>query len=336
MGNFIDLPNINPETLILDNEPAVKKAKNSTFDEKNYLNIRLAEGEEEKTIVIRLLPMDLKTGNPFVKIHVHNVQVPKEMVQPGQKPYKSYICLRKTEDIDHERFGRKCPFCDINYQAYQDFLKETDPVKKEDLKKLSIANKEDEAVIVRCIERGKENEGVKFWKFNIRNDKTDPYNQIIKLFNLRKEAAAKKGKVENILDIYEGKDLVVTITNGTSAPTITDDSERSPLSDDAEQMKTWIFDSKKWQDVFTCKTYEYLKLVSELRVPWYDKANNVWVDKKEFDAVRSEKSEKTAAADKAIEEAKAAIVQEQPAVKTENEKFIDSITDKDDEDGLPF
>ena len=138
------------------------------------------------------------------------------------------------------------------------------------------------------------------------------------------------------MDIYEGKDLVVTITNGTSAPTITDDSERSPLSDNAEQMKAWIFDTKKWQDVFTCKTYEYLKLVSELRVPWFDKANNVWVDKKEFDAVKNEKSEKAAEANKAIEEAKAAIVQEPTAAQVEKENFIDSITDKDEEDGLPF
>jgi hypothetical protein len=101
-------------------------------------------------------------------------------------------------------------------------------------------------------------------------------------------------------------------------------------------MKAWIFVTKKWQDVFTCKTYEYLKLVSELRVPWFDKVNNVWVDKKEFDAVKNEKSEKTAEADKAIEEAKAAIVQEPTAAQIEKENFIDSITDKDEEDGLPF
>ena len=48
-------------------------------------------------------------------------------------------------------------------------------------------------------------------------------------------------------------------------------------------MKKWIYDEKKWQDVFTCKDYDYLNLVSQMRVPWYDKKNGMWVDKEEFD-----------------------------------------------------
>lgn len=328
MGNLIDLPNINPDSLVFP-EKQEKSEKNSSFDEKNYLNIRLDKGETEKTLTIRLLPMDLQTGSPFVKIHVHNVMVPKEMVKPGQKPYKSYICLRKTDDIDHEKFGKKCPFCEINYQAYQDSTKETDPIKKKELQDLSIANKDREAVIVRCIERGKEDEGVKFWKFNIRADKTDPYNQIIKLYNFRKEAAEKKGKVENILDIYNGRDLIVTISaDGTSAPTIVDDSESSPLSTNDEQMKAWIYDKKKWQDVFTCKPYEYLKLVSEMRIPWYDKENNVWIEKVDK---TEEKKEEVNAINSEIEKAQQAVSE----VAEQKENLVDSITVNDGDD-LPF
>ena len=331
MGNLIDLPNINPESFVFDSKNDSKTTKNSNFDEKNYLNVRLSDGEKEKTLRIRLLPMDLKTGNPFVKIHVHNVQVPKEMVQPGQKPYKSYICLRKTDDIDHELLGNKCPFCELNYQAYQESLKETDPIKKKQHQDDSIANKEREAVIVRCIERGKEDEGVKFWKFNIRNDGTDPYNTIKKLYQFRKETAEKKGKTENILDIYEGRDLIVTITaEGTSAPTIVDDSERSPLSDNVEQMKAWIFDKKRWQDVFTCKPYEYLKLVSEMRIPWFDKANGVWVDKEEYENGRKEKVEK---ANEDISEANKTIQENVTKTETNND-FVASISVNDSD--LPF
>ena len=210
MGNAINLPNITPESIIFNNNDSSNNyAKAKSFDEKNYLNVRLADGETQKTITIRLLPMDLETGNPFVKIYMHNVRVPKEVSKSG---YKSYICLAKNHMIDHEKYGNKCPFCELNQNAYQESVKETDEIKKKNFQDISIANRAREAVIVRCIERGKENEGVKFWKFNLRNDKTDPYNTILKLYSLRKEEGARAGVNLNILDIYEGRDLNVTIT----------------------------------------------------------------------------------------------------------------------------
>ena len=279
MGNLVDLPNITPDSIVFGNK------KPSNFDVKNYLNVRLDEGQTEKTITIRLLPMDLSTGNPFVKIHVHNVQVPKELARPGQKPFKDYICLSKTKDIDHEKFGHKCPFCEINKSAYEEAEKCKDPIARKSWIDTSLDNKAREAVILRCIERGKENEGVKFWKFKLRDDKTDPYNQIIKLYQMRRDEAAKAGVELNILDIYNGRDLNVTITaEGTSAPQIVDSSISTPLSKDEEQMKKWIYDEKKWQDVFTCKPYEYLSLISEMKVPYYDKDKGVWVDRAVYNA----------------------------------------------------
>ena len=301
MGNQIQLPNINPDALVFNDEK--EKPAKEGFNLKNYLNVRLDEGETEKTLIIRLLPMDLKTGSPFVKIHTHNVKVPQEMVKPGDKNWKNYICISKTKDIDHEKYGSKCPFCELNRAAYNESTKETDAVKKKELQEISCSYLTKETVIIRCIERGKEDEGVKFWKFNIREkDKQDPYNQIIKLYNMRKEAAAKKGKVENILDIYNGKDLIVTITSndGTAAPNIVDDSSFCPLSEDEELMKKWIYDSKRWQDVFTCKPYEYLELVSQMRVPWYDKVTGKWVDKDEYQKKHSADTEEI---DKEIEDA---------------------------------
>ena len=329
MGNEIKLPNINLDAIVLDEEQKPEKKENS-FDAKNYLNVKLANGESEKTLTIRLLPMDLETGNPFAKLHVHNVKVPQEMVEAGKKPYKNYICLAKTEGVDHEKYGNKCPFCELNRASYLESVNETDPVKKKALQDISIENLSNEAVVVRCIERGKEDEGVKFWKFNIRRDKTDPYNQIIKLANMRKEQAAKKGKVENILDIYEGRDLNVTITEeGTSAPTIVDDSDRSPLSENEEQMKAWIYDKKKWQDVFTCKPYEYLNLVSQMRVPWFDKKNGVWVDKEEYENTYKSNTKDI---DKEIHEAQDEL--SKISDNAQKSELINSITVKDED--LPF
>ena len=353
MGNVIDLPNITPESF-LNNGSDERKPSNG-FNSKNYLNVRLDEGETEKTLTIRLLPMDLKTGNPFVKVHVHNVQVPKELVKKGQKPFKDYICVAKTEDVDHVTFGRKCPFCEINKNAYNESTKTNDPLIKKNWQDISLDNLAREAVIVRCIERGKEDEGVKFWKFKTRSDKTDPYNQIIKLYQLRKEEAARAGVELNILDIYNGRDLNITITaEGTSAPQILDASISTPLSKDEEQMRKWIYDEKKWQDVFTCKPYEYLKLVSEMRVPWFDKDKNLWVDRDEYNKEHGITTQNSEAVDKAneeIEKAKSEMVEN--AVKAETapaatvaaqqtaaapveqkETFAASITLPDDD--LPF
>jgi hypothetical protein len=331
MGNLINLPNITFDSLVVEGQNKTAEKKTNAFDAKNYLNTRLSDGETEKTLTIRLLPMDLETGNPFVIIHTHNVKVPQDMVKPGEKPYKTYICLSKTADIDHERFGSKCPFCEINYKAYKESEKQTDPLMKKNYQEISLANLSRETVVCRCIERGKEDEGVKFWKFNLRNDKTDPYHQILKLVNLRKETAEKKGKVENILDIYNGRDLSITFTEGgTSAPTIVDDSDRSPLSENEELMRQWIFDTKKWQEVFTCKPYEYLNLVAQMKTPWFDRNNNVWVDKVEFEATNKQK---TTDVDDEIKAAKQAVAEVSAAPKQE-QSFAASLEINDDD--MPF
>ncbi len=337
MGNAINLPNITPESIVIMNDSTNNNSnRTKTFDEKNYLNVRLdeANGEKSKTLTIRLLPMDLQTGNPFVKVHMHNVRVPKEVSKSG---YKSYICLSKNKDIDHEKYGNKCPFCELNQFAYQESVKETDPIKKKNFQDISIANKSREAVIVRCIERGKEEEGVKFWKFNIRSDKTDPYNTILKLYQLRKEEGERAGQVLNILDIYNGRDLNITITEGNAAPQILDASLSTPLSRDEEQMKEWIYDTKKWQDVFSTKPYEYLYLISNMKTPWYDREQGKWVDKEEIDAKVQGKKEEVANADREIEEAAKVISQGQAAPTPEPPKqdFTSSLIMKDDED-LPF
>lgn len=341
MGNLINLPNITPESIVVTNNSSNNGyTRTNTFNEKNYLNVRLDEksGETQKTLTIRLLPMDLETGNPFVKVHMHNVHVPKDVSKSG---YKSYICLSKNKDIDHETYGNKCPFCELNQSAYQESLKETDPIKKKNFQDISIANKSNEAVIVRCIERGKEDEGVKFWKFNLRRDKTDPYNAIINLYNMRKEEGERAGQVLNILDIYNGRDLNITITEGNAAPQILDASLSTPLSKDEEQMRKWIYDEKKWQDVFSTKPYEYLSLISQMKIPWYDREQGKWVDKEEIDAKKKEQTERVEKADAEIEKAASAagIVQETTIpvqeAKSEPQDFTTSLIMKNDED-IPF
>ena len=284
--------------------------------------------------------MDLETGSAFVMIHTHNVEVPKDMVTPGQKPYKNYICLAKTKDIDHEKYGAKCPFCEMNRAAYAESVNETDPVKKKKLQEISLSYKDVTTVICRGIERGKEDEGVKFWKFNIQEKKKqDPYNQIISLCKKRAESAKKKGEEENILDIYTGRDLIITIKSdeGTAIPTIMDDSYPSPLSESEDQMREWIYDSKKWQDVFTCKSYEYLDLVSQMRIPWFDRTTGKWVDRKEWqDEHGADTSEINKDIENAEESIKDKILSNTSNLNSAKNDLMNKISLDNNEDDLPF
>ena len=326
MGNVIDLPNISLDSFKKNNE--TEKKINKIFDEKNYLNVRLEKGETQKEIQIRLLPIN--GDSPFVNVHFHNLKVPKEISPSG---YKSYLCLEKNADIDHEKFGTKCPFCELNRMAYKNFEKETDPLKKDNYKKISLANIAREAKIARCIERGKENEGVKFWKFNVRSDKTDPYHAIERLAKTRFKEAVDAGNADgqNILSLYKedgGRDLKITITEGNAAPQITDVSVPTSLSKDPAMMEAWIKDEKKWQDVFTPKSYEYLQLVADNKIPWYDKSQNKWVDKDEHEAnVKGEYKN----ADNEIKAAERALTH------TPADDFMSSVSlTNNDDDELPF
>ena len=261
------------------------KNKEKVFDEKNYLNIRLSDNQTTKELKYRLLPIDGESNTPFKKIHVHTVKVPKEVSPSG---WKSYICIEKTEGIDRNIYGSKCPFCEMNREAYKKFSEETEPTIKERWKKISLENIPKEACIVRGIERGAEEDGPKFWKFNIRKDKTDPKGQIMELYKTRLEESREEGlEDENILDINTGKDLKITISlasdnnqgeNRTSVK-IVDYGKNKPLSTDVNQMLEWVNDSKKWSDVFTIKPYDYLSVILEGEIPFYDKTLNKWVKK---------------------------------------------------------
>lgn len=335
MGNRVAIPNIDPEMVEKTNlNKNNEEHKESSFNTKNYLNVRLDKenGEVEKTLTIRLLPMNLETGYPFVKAHFHNLHVNKAIFNTE---WKSYVCLAKNEDIDHERFGSECPLCKMNSQAYKLSEKETDPVKKKELQKLSCSYKSNECVIVRCIERGKEDEGVKFWKFNIREDKADPYNQIMDLFKRRREKSN-----ENILDLYEGRDIVVTIKStkdsNSNNVTLRLDEDITPLTNDEELLKNWVYDKKTWQEVFPPKDYDYISLVIEGKYPWFDNVKKKWVDREEFNKNKknqvAEEEKKADDADKQLRE------ESEPEKYTEKSDFEKTVVVEDEGDGdeLPF
>lgn len=272
-----------------------KSVKVSTFEQKNYLNTRLERGQDKKEIVIRLIPIDKDANTPFVFIHQHNVSVPKKIAASG---WKNYICPVKST-YDGKENNTKCPFCEINHMAFEHYepylkmrnqgVKDTDLTQEQiaDRQKwldLSLANKANEGVIFRCIERGHENEGPKFCKTGISaSKKNDIYNQIYEL------AQSRLSDGVDVYDLLHGRDLKIIInavyennqwTNKVSFKVV-DVARETPLSTDETLMEKWINDEKKWTDVFAIKPYEYLKIVSNGKIPYYDKEQNIWVEKED-------------------------------------------------------
>jgi hypothetical protein len=320
------------------------QGKESTFNAKNYLDVRLGDGEKEKKLTIRLLPMDPNGGSPFVHVHFHNVEVHKDLVKQGQKPYKSFVCLnsKKNPGINHEVFGDKCPFCETNWDAYQKSLTQgISAVEKKKWQDTSLAYKTKEAIIVRCIERGKEDEGVKFWKFNIKFDNTDPYHKILSIAKTRADEGKAVGQEINILDLYNGRDLNLTIKKGNTdnqtSIEIIESGVNTPVTKDPELLKKWLNDSKKWQDVFTAKPYDYLELILEGKYPWFDRELNKWVDRDDYNARHGiAQSQQEADADKKIDEAKQKL-NTTSSIATEATQVIEDVpSNDDDENDIPF
>ena len=57
------------------------------------------------------------------------------------------------------------------------------------------------------------------------------------------------------------------------------------MSEDIELRNKWVNDEKVWSDVFVAKPYDYLKLILDGEIPWFDNKINKWVKKdgeKEF------------------------------------------------------
>lgn len=269
MGSFN--VNINPSEILAQNaQEAMPSTKmKNKFDLKNYLNTRLSDNEVTKTLTIRLLPYDKNGGVPFHKVHMHQVRVNKEVSASG---WKTFPCPIKN------KLGEVCPYCEQSASARECESQTIDEVKKKAYHEIAFESRAREFWIVRCIERGHEEDGVKFWLFPVSRKNDGVYDKIFNLFQQR----SAKGK--NIFDLNNGKDLLITVTrdsNGKSVINIADDDELTPLSDDYDKAVSWLNDEKKWNEVYPVKPYEYMAIVMKGGVPYYSKEKGGYVDKQE-------------------------------------------------------
>lgn len=289
--------------------------KKFEFNEKNYLNLRLKEGETQRKVTVRILPVSGTDPNTFLILHTHSMKVSNEI---SKSNYKSFICLNEEKLAKEER---GCPLC----QKSNELLKESNALPNDDahteerkaLFKQGMQYKAKETFIVRVIERGHEDEGVKFWRFNAHNDGTGIYDQLMAIFDNRAQESIDTGDAfyqivgetngvknylqitedeyndlpdderaiipYNVFDLNNGKDFIITLqyvpkTKKTTL-TISDAGKGTPLSKDINLAMSWVNDEKTWRDLYSLKSYDYLELVADGKVPYFDKSNQIWVDK---------------------------------------------------------
>ena len=292
------------------------------FDPNNYLDTRLKDGEQTRTVRIRILPISDTNSGIFFILNTHQMKVDTQISQSG---FKSYICLN-DDNLEAGEAG-DCPLC----RKAEELLAKSvaiDPKdtaradERKELFKKAMAYKPKQTFIVRVIDRDKENEGVKFWRFNAHTDGKGYYDLLMALFDLRNKESVDAGMGEyNIFDLDNGKDIVITLNavddgkGGTkTVASIMDAGMQTPLSRDPKKYEEWVKDKKTWRNLYAIKSEDYLSIVADEEIPVFDKVNNRWTAKKDFTTQSQAKEEANKAYAEGQKQAEAIAAQPQQHV----------------------
>lgn len=216
---------------------------------KKYFTTVLPKGERSGERRIRILPSD-DGGSPFKEAYFHEVQVDGNWV-------KLY---------DPSKDGKRSPLNEV----YEGLIMTGD----EQDKVLARQYRSRKFYIVKVIDREREQDGVKFWRFKHNTKNEGVLDKIYPLFK-------NKG---DITDPQKGRDLIINLNltkagNGREYTTITSiiPEDQSPLHTDSDVASTWLKDELTWSDVYSKKPEEYLEMVARGEVPRWDTATGKYV-----------------------------------------------------------
>lgn len=259
-----------------------KPAEQKMTDEermKKYLNVRLADDETSRNMFIRLLPVTRDAQTPFALVYAHKVKVSKEVSASG---FKTILCPVKNhhvEGIDN------CPFCTIAAEAAAGKKGLNRKSKEyEDLNSIEYANSAKPMWVCRCIVRGKEDEGPKWWMFSHQEKKCDGfYDKIMSIDSAKR--LLRKDDTYTIFDLNCGRDLLLTITKQKDTDgkwkqkiDIQACDNDSSLTDNIEQGLQWINGEDDWHERYKFKNYDYMSVLAEGGVPVYDREQRAYVN----------------------------------------------------------
>ena len=210
---------------------------------KKYFALILDDKSNSGTRRVRILPT--KDGSsPFKEAWYHEIQVGgkwQKFFDPGKN--------------DNER----SPLNEV-YEELMSTGKESD-------KELAKQYKSRKFYIVKVIDRDREEDGVKFWRFKHNYKNEGILDKIIPIWR-------NKG---DITDPDKGRDLIIELTKQktpkgaayTTVSTIMYD-DPTPTHEDPKLMKEWVDDEMTWLDVYSKKPVEYLEAIARGEVPRWD------------------------------------------------------------------
>ena len=238
-----------------DNSKAAKKKVKITDEErlKRYFSANLPKNKNDGQKVFRILPP--KNGkSPFVEVWLHEIKM--------EEDWKKLYCPKKNKTGE-------CPLCDIEHEA----SKGTEKADKD----LASSYRARKFYVVKGIDRDKEEDGPKFWRFRHNSKKQGTLDKIIPVFS-------NKGDITNA---ENGRDLIITLgkdENGYSKVTSIMPEDAGPLSQDKELAQSWIEEGNTWEDVYSKSSFEYLEIVAQGGVPYWDKEAEKYISKTEWEA----------------------------------------------------
>lgn len=273
---------------------------------KKYFTTHIPDGVQSAQKIIRLLPA-VEGGSIFTQIQGHSIQVDGK--------WQKFIC---PEFANNE----PCPFCEARKILFE----------KGDENSIKIAKqyKQKDMFVVKLIERGKENDGPKFWRFNRDFTNQGVMDKIVDILKIL-------GPDEDIADVSNGIDLIVNITRDQNGRPVVGSimaaRNNSPLTNDASLTESILANQETWRDVYKVKPYDYLELIVKGETPVYDKETKGFISK---NALEAREAGKVSIGDAAINDI---ITNTKPSdfsttVVLDGSSFDDAIGS--DEEDLPF
>lgn len=299
-----------------------KKQTNSNSKQKeykleNYFSTWIPKTENSADKQIRILPIDGQSKF-WVEFYGHKAQV--------DGAWKTFPCLDKEENSE-------CPFCeakDLFLKRYREAKAAGDTALADMNKELVKKFSEKKMYILKVIERGKEDEGVKFWRFNHAYDKGGTLDKIMNAIKVVKH---------DVTDPETGRDLIINISrNQMKIPIVQSISyplESTKLSNDETQANEWLSDDRTWRDVYSLRNSDYLDIVVRGYTPVWSKEQEKFVAKEkmvsENEIPSSKKEDPSSEIEMGFnkEEVKAV-----PIVDTTQSTV--KVTEEKEEDDLPF
>jgi len=238
-------------------KPAKKKTNESEEERlKKYFSTQLPKNKESGQKVFRILPP--KNGkSPFDEVWFHEIKV-------GDNWVKLY-CPKKNKNGGTS----DCPLCMVEKSLMDSGTKED--------KDIASQYRARKFYIVKGIDREKEEDGPKFWRFRHNFKKQGTLDKIVPVFST-------KGDVTNP---EKGRDLILTLgkdDKGYTKITAVMHEDPGVLSEDPELAKLWLDDDTTWEDVYAKKSFEYLDIVAQGEIPYWDKDTEGYITKTEWEA----------------------------------------------------